>query len=180
MSLSGRWLCLGVVAGLVVACGGASQQDLGSSGGGGGDGGVGTDGATLGDGSSSKDGGGGNDGGSKKDGNGDTDAPPGGECGKWSAFTAPSAECTTSGSCVYGLHEVSCCGNPLALAFNHSFYSQFQAAEAAWDATCPVCTCPSTNQVTAQDGKSGPLGNLQVECVIPGGAVVGTCTSFFR
>jgi hypothetical protein len=167
----------------MVACGGSSEQVLGGPDTG--DGGA-SDGSSGGASSSSSSSGGsssgGTDGGGTKDGNGGQDAPGSQQCGNGGAtFSIPPVQtgCTSSDACVFELHEVTCCGPRQAYGVNHAYATSFQSAEAAWEATCPKCGCPTTNQVTAQDGKTGEIGQLQVKCDTSGGGT-GKCTTFFN
>jgi hypothetical protein len=60
--------------------------------------------------------------------------------GKFPTF---SRECQGNDSCSFGFHQINCCGSMQAIGFNHSQKTAFEAAEAAWEATCPGCGCPT-------------------------------------
>jgi len=85
--------------------------------------------------------------------------PPPAACGNGQAFSTFTKACTNSDSCSFGLHQLNCCGSQLAIGFNHSVVASFQAAEAAWEATCSACACAAAAPLV-EDGKSckGTIG----------------------
>jgi hypothetical protein len=71
--------------------------------------------------------------------------------------------CTSANDCAFGLHQVDCCGNLLAIGFNKSQTAAFNAAEATCDPMYPHCFCASA--LRAEDGEvaSGPQ-SIAVRC----------------
>jgi hypothetical protein len=159
------------VLAIVVACGGSSVQFVSVPAEGGDD-----DGASSADGSAGGDSGG-------RDVAADGVRPEGGTFGcnyDGGPFPLDSFNsCTANTPCVAVLHEVSCCGNRLAVGVNHNESQDFTNAEQAWEATCPKCGCPVGVNVDAQDGKSGPFQSVRVQCDLSGPGSTGKCVTFF-
>jgi hypothetical protein len=164
------------IAAIVVACGGSSVEFIGVPADGGDDGSS-SDGSPEGGGSGNDSGG--RDG-ATVDG-GATDAPASGCNYDGGAFPIDSftAGCVGTDSCVKVFHEVSCCGDQLAIGINHSASQTYAAAEQAWEATCPKCGCPVSGNVIAQDGKTGPADQVQVQCDMSGPTSAGKCKTYF-
>ena len=70
--------------------------------------------------------------------------------------------CGADANCVIGMHTINCCGSQLAIAFNHSLRDAFDAAEKAWQATCPKCGCPAMAPVN-ESGKTG--SSFDARCI---------------
>jgi hypothetical protein len=60
--------------------------------------------------------------------------------------------CVSSDDCAIGVYEFSCCGDTLALGFNKSQSSAFQAIVPQW--TCAACGCAGRGMHT-EDGEGG-------------------------
>jgi hypothetical protein len=71
--------------------------------------------------------------------------------------------CTTPDACAFGMHQTDCCGSLAAIGFNHNQTAAFQAAEMAWDATCPACGC-APRVPLAEDGKMCMMASMTVTC----------------
>jgi hypothetical protein len=89
--------------------------------------------------------------------------PPPGNCTTGTGFPTFVKGCTNSDSCVIGYHQVDCCGTLIAIGINHSERDAFDAAEAAWEATCPACGCAAQPTKT-EDGRTGTMANITVTC----------------
>lgn len=68
--------------------------------------------------------------------------------------------CGSSTDCAFGFYEYSCCGDRLALGYNKSQGSAFQAALAGW--TCAACGCAGQGLHT-EDGEGG-VAEAGVKC----------------
>jgi hypothetical protein len=84
-------------------------------------------------------------------------------CGNGQMFPMFDKGCTNTDSCVFGMHQISCCGSQEAIGFNHAQLAAFTAAEAAWEATCGACGCPAALPL-AEDGKMCMQANITVSC----------------
>ena len=151
-----RALVVVTIAVVTIACGGASNPDLG----------LGNDGGAA-DGASD-----GGDGGSDARADGgpfacNLDGGP---------FPTLSDGCTGNDACVVGIHQIDCCGSKIALGLNHALLNTFQKDEAEWEASCPLCGCPP-KPLLAQDGKSGQPADVRVLCDMSSGS--GKCKTFF-
>lgn len=85
-----------------------------------------------------------------------SDAPADGpvlSCLDPSTFPTFDKGCTYDFNCSYGLHQLDCCGSRLAIGFNHSQATAFDAAEKSWEMTCPMCGC-ATKPTAAEDGST--------------------------
>ena len=85
--------------------------------------------------------------------------------------------CTSDSTCSFGLHQVDCCGNQVAMGFNHSQKTSFDTAEAAYRAACPAaCGCPM-GPITTDSGSTGDSSKIKVRC--EGAATgIGTCKTY--
>ena len=95
------------------------------------------------------------------------------------SFPTFTDACTNDLSCIYKLHQINCCGSKEAIGLNHDEFTPFDTAEAAWEASCPSCSCPPAATV-AQDGTMGNPTNLKVTCQKTGGAMIGVCRTTFN
>lgn len=165
------------VLAVVVACGGSSAQFLGVPGDDGG-----ADGGSSGNDGSASDGSGGGDGAKGDSSGGDARADVITNACNLDGGPFPTTfvdGCLATDNCIIVMHEATCCGPREAIGINHSARQQFEADEAAWQATCPKCGCPTNPDVIAQDGNTGPAQNVQVKCDLSGGAP-GKCRTFFN
>jgi hypothetical protein len=65
-------------------------------------------------------------------------------CAADTGFPSFNRACTNNDSCVFGLHQINCCGSMQAIGFNHDQRDAFDMAERAWAMTCPQCGCAAT------------------------------------
>lgn len=86
-----------------------------------------------------------------------------GACTEAGSFPGFVKGCTNTPSCVSKLHQIDCCGTMAAIGINHSDSAAFDAAEAAWEASCPRCKCPPGPTV-AEDGKTGLNIDVKINC----------------
>jgi hypothetical protein len=99
--------------------------------------------------------------------------PMTGGCGAGQPFPTFTKACTNTMSCSFGFHQVDCCGTFVAVGFNHDQRSAFDAAETAWEATCPACGC-AAQPTKADDGKTCAMNVVTVECT-NGGMCLTRC-----
>jgi hypothetical protein len=67
--------------------------------------------------------------------------------------------CTGNDTCGQGLHQINCCGTKQAIGFNHAQTTAFDAAESAWEMTCPACGC-AEGPTTDDEGKTCDPGKM--------------------
>jgi hypothetical protein len=86
-----------------------------------------------------------------------------GMCGGTAAFPTFDKGCTSTDNCSDGFHQVDCCGSLVAVGFNHAQRDAFDAAEQAWETTCPACGC-AAQPLKADDGKTCAMNAVTVSC----------------
>lgn len=82
--------------------------------------------------------------------------------------------CTGDADCVVKVHQINCCGTQEAVGVAASGAADFDAKEAACDATYPQCGC-ATMGTTAEDGTTN--GNFSADG-IPVKCEAGKCTTY--
>jgi hypothetical protein len=88
-------------------------------------------------------------------------------------FTYPKA-CTADTDCVVKIHQLNCCGTSMAVGVASSGAADFDAEEAACDATYPKCGC-ATMGTKAEDGTTnGDFSGAS----IPVKCDAGKCTTY--
>jgi hypothetical protein len=63
--------------------------------------------------------------------------------------------CSGDMDCAFGSHQTSCCGDGLAIGFNKSQQSAFDAAEKECDTHFPGCGCPTRGTTTEENADGG-------------------------
>ena len=102
-----------------------------------------------------------------------TDAPL---CG--TTFPTFDRGCTADENCAFGLHQTDCCGNQIAIGFNHAQKSAFDTAETAYRTACPAaCGCPMGPILTDAGGSTFVTSKIGVRCVA-GATGTGTCKTY--
>ena len=94
------------------------------------------------------------------------DAPKDGPVCDPASFPTFDKGCTIDDNCAFGLHQTDCCGNQVAIGFNHGEASKFSAAEAAYRTACPAaCGCPMGPISTDTGAKTFDSSKIKVSCV---------------
>lgn len=88
------------------------------------------------------------------------------------AALAVDRSCTTAGDCVAVGHTSNCCGQVVFVGIRASQQAQFQALEAACDASYPACGCAAGQPATDDGSRLRFDGTAGVTCV------QGQCTTF--
>ena len=91
-----------------------------------------------------------------------------------SSWTGVDKGCAIESDCVFGYHQLSCCGSMAAIGYNAKSSVAFDTAEKACRGTYPGCGCPAAPTTTEDGLTASTLGEIGVTCKI------GKCTTYVR